>query len=65
MDTIGLDLHKRESQLCILTADGELIERRIATTRARVTAVLGDRPARGFCSRRRPRANGSCATWSR
>jgi transposase len=44
MDTIGLDLHKRESQLCILTSDGELIERRIATTRERFTAVLGGRP---------------------
>jgi transposase len=44
MDTIGLDLHKRESQLCILTTDGELIERRIATTRERFSAVLGGRP---------------------
>jgi hypothetical protein len=44
MDTIGLDLHKRESQLCILTADVELTERRIATTRERFTAVLGGRP---------------------
>jgi transposase len=44
MDTIGLDLHKRETQLCIITADGELIERRIATSRARFTAVLGARP---------------------
>lgn len=47
MDTIGLDLHKRESQLCILTDDGELIERRILTSRARFTEVLGGRaPAR-------------------
>jgi transposase len=44
LDTIGLDLHKRETQICILTADGELIERRIATTRARFTEVLGNRP---------------------
>jgi transposase len=44
LDTIGLDLHKRETQLCILTTDGELIERRIATTRERFTAVLGTRP---------------------
>lgn len=44
MDTIGLDLHKRESQLCILTDDGELLERRIATSRARFTEVLGSRP---------------------
>jgi transposase len=43
MDTIGLDLHKRESQLCILTTDGELTERRIATMRARFTEVLGGR----------------------
>jgi transposase len=44
MDTIGLDLHKRESQLCTLTEAGELQERRIATTRERFTAVLGNRP---------------------
>ena len=44
MESIGLDLHKRESQLCILTGDGELIERRIATSRERFTAVLGGRP---------------------
>ena len=44
MDTIGLDLHKRESQLSILTEDGELIERRIATSRERFTMVLGKRP---------------------
>lgn len=45
MDTIGLDLHTRETQLCILTEDGELEERRIATTRERFTAVLGPHPA--------------------
>lgn len=44
MDTIGVDLHKRESQLCILAPDGSAIERRIATSRERFTAVLGDRP---------------------
>jgi hypothetical protein len=46
MDTIGLDLHKRESQLCILTVAREQREIRIATTRDRFTAVLGRRPAR-------------------
>jgi transposase len=47
VDSIGIDLHKRESQLCILTEDGELIERRIVTSRERFTAVLGTRgPAR-------------------
>jgi len=40
MDTIGLDLHKRESQLCIIGFGGEITERRIATTRERFTAVL-------------------------
>ena len=44
MDTIGLDLHKRESQLCTLTPEGEIIERRITTSRERFTAVLGGRP---------------------
>jgi transposase len=44
MDTIGLDLHKRESQLCILAEDGTVTERRIVTSRERFAAVLGDRP---------------------
>jgi transposase len=44
MEMIGFDLHKRESQLCILTEDGEIVERRIATTRERFTAVLGNHP---------------------
>jgi len=43
MDTIGLDLHKRESQLCVLTEEGEVVERRIVTSRERFTAVLGRR----------------------
>jgi transposase len=47
MENIGLDLHQRESQLCILTDDGEVIERRLRTTPERLTAVLGPRaPAR-------------------
>lgn len=36
MDNVGLDLHKRESQLCILAEDGTVTERRIATTRERL-----------------------------
>jgi transposase len=44
MTTIGLDLHKRESQLCIGHEDGTMEERRIATTRERFTAVLGPLP---------------------
>jgi hypothetical protein len=41
-------LHKCESQLCILTEAGELIEQRIATTRERFTAVLGSRRRSGI-----------------
>src|SRR6266498_4502858 len=44
MENIGLDLHQRESQLCILTDDGEVIERRIRTTPERLRALLGGRP---------------------
>ena len=44
MDTIGLDLHKRESQLCILAEAGTVTERRIVTSRERFTAVLSSRP---------------------
>jgi transposase len=43
MDTIGLDLHKRESQLCILAENGTISEQRIVTSRERFTAVLGTR----------------------
>ncbi|HEX7980035.1 MAG TPA: IS110 family transposase [Gemmatimonadaceae bacterium] len=45
MDMIGIDLHKRESQLCILAADGSATERRIVTSRERFTAALGGRAA--------------------
>jgi transposase len=41
MDTIGLDLHKRESQLCVLAPDGTAREQRILTSHDRFTAVLG------------------------
>jgi transposase len=44
MDHIGIDIHKRESEICILAEGGELIERRIRTEAERFAAVLGDRP---------------------
>ena len=44
MESIGLDLHKRESQLAIKADDGTITDRRIATSRERFTAVLGGRP---------------------
>jgi hypothetical protein len=38
VDTIGLDLHKRESQLAIKAEDGTITERRIVTSRERSTS---------------------------
>src|SRR6266852_911238 len=43
MDIIGLDLHQRESQLCLCDEAGTITERRIVTSRERFTAVLGNR----------------------
>ena len=40
MEHIGIDVHKRESQICILTAEGEISERRIQSTRAKFTALF-------------------------
>ena len=44
MDHVGIDVHKRESQLCMLNPEGEVTEVRISTTRERFRAVLGDQP---------------------
>jgi transposase len=41
---VGIDVHKKGSQVCILTPEGEVTEVRIATTRERFGAVLGGRP---------------------
>lgn len=47
MDFIGFDLGKVSSQVCIITEDGELIERRIRTDRDHFNELLGSRqPAR-------------------
>ena len=37
-------MHKAESQVCILTQEGEVVEVRIATTRERFVEVLGNQP---------------------
>lgn len=42
--TIGVDLHKRESQLCFLAPDGTATERRIVTSHERFTAVFDQQP---------------------
>jgi transposase len=44
MDHIGIDVHKVESQICILAEDGEVIEQRIRTQQERFATVLGKRP---------------------
>src|SRR5574342_571425 len=44
MDHIGIDVHKKESQICLLAEGGELIEQRIRTEPKRFVAVLGARP---------------------
>lgn len=44
MDHLGIDVHKKDSQMCILAEGGELIEHRIRTEPERVAAVLGERP---------------------
>ena len=47
MDQIGIDVHKRESQIYILAEGGEVIEQRIRTEPERFAAVLGGRPLPG------------------
>jgi transposase len=44
MDFIGFDLGKVSSQVCIITEDGELVERRIKTDREHISELLGNRP---------------------
>ena len=44
MEHIGIDVHKNSCQVCILSEDGELVERRIKTDRANLYALFSDRP---------------------
>ena len=41
MEYVGIDLHKKESQICLLTETGEVMERRIRTEPQRFAEVLG------------------------
>ena len=43
MEHIGIDVHKVESQICILTESGEIVECRIRSQPERFAAVLGGR----------------------
>ncbi len=42
--THRIDVHKNSCQVCILTEDGGLVERRIKTERASLHALFGGRP---------------------
>ena len=44
MEYAAIDLHKKESQIRIVTQSGEVIDQRIATTRERLTHVFWGRP---------------------
>lgn len=44
MEYIGIDVHKSESQICRLTEDGEVIEKRISTRADRFAEFLGSLP---------------------
>jgi transposase len=44
MDFIGFDLGKVSSQVCIVTRDGEFVERRIKTDHEHISELLGQRP---------------------
>jgi transposase len=44
MDHVGMDLGKRESQIAILTEDGEVIDMRIRTERHRLVEIFARRP---------------------
>jgi transposase len=45
---IGIDVHKRESQVCILTDDGAILKRRIRTEAPRFATLLAERPRAGI-----------------
>ena len=62
MEHIGIDIHKRESQICILTPEGEIIERRIQSTRDRFTAVFAARGGRPELRARRLGVSGTALT---
>ena len=47
MDYGAIDLHKKDSQIRIVTEGGEILDRHIATTHDRFTAIFeGRRPMR-------------------
>ena len=56
---VGIDVHKRESHVCVLTDDGAILERRIRTEAPRFATLLAERPrVRTLLARPRPRVKG-------
>ena len=43
MDDVGIDVHKQESEICVLTEAGEVQTQRIRTRRDALAAVFGGR----------------------
>jgi hypothetical protein len=44
MAYVGIDGHKKQSQMCLLTAVGEILPQRIPTPREECAAVCAKRP---------------------
>ena len=44
MEYVGIDVHKKHSQICTCTEAGEILHQRIETQRERFAAVFGARP---------------------
>jgi hypothetical protein len=44
MEHVGIDVHKNQSQICLLTEAGEVLHQRIHTQRERFVAVFAERP---------------------
>jgi hypothetical protein len=68
MEYIGIDVHQRESQVCIVDERGQvLIERRVRTSRERFAALLGARAGARVLveSRSSPTSSRCCARRSR
>jgi hypothetical protein len=45
MAYVGINVHKKQRQICLLTEAGELLPRRIPTPREPCAAVCAERPA--------------------
>ena len=62
MDHIGIDVHKRESQIYILAEEDEIIEQRIRTEPERFAAVLGSQPRARMLPHRLAEDSRRCAS---